>query len=351
MPTEPVSRRYLAILGVAAAGMLLLGTLLRPARTVPAVPSEAAVTPRVSGTALRDLSSELLARATTRARHLTWLPESRATAVAWESPGTLITTGRAGVQRLHRPGIAQEPAPVYRGPLSENGWLIAAARTAEGRTIWTAGMFGGTVPADCAGFAFNEVKFGAPLTEHFAGAALIDLDNRVVGIVVRCEGRLAAMSADAVSRALAAPPEPPGAWLARLFGIRTETVAEGLRVVEVSAGSPPGFRPGDVIPVLPLEPPAALEVLRDGRSIKVRLPGLSRARGMALETIRGGLRVRSVETGSAAERVGIEPGDVLVSAGTSAVTSTAAILKVLAEPGPEWIVYERAGNRRGVQMP
>jgi hypothetical protein len=361
MQTQELSRRYLAVLAVAAGGLLVFGILLRPAKTVPPVPSQAALTPRPSGADLRQFSAELLARASARARHLTWLPETRATAVAWESPGTLITTGPNGIERLHRPGIAQEPAPVYRGRLPDNDWLTAVARTADGQTIWTAGMYGGIAPADCAGFGFQELKIATPLTDAFAGAAVVDLDNRVVGIVVRCAGRLAAMSADAVSRALAGHDRPPGAWLSRLFGVRTERLderlalvfetSEGMLVTEVPADGPADIQPGDIILSLPPEAVPQLEVLRAGRTVTVRLPPLTAVRGMILESVRRALFVRSVESTSGAGRAGIRAGDVLVSAGYPPATRATAVLDVLAQPGDQWVVYEREGSRRGVLLP
>jgi S1-C subfamily serine protease len=269
----------------------------------------------------------------------------------------VITTGDNGVERFHRPGLAQEPAPVYRGGVPEGDWLVAIARTADGRTIWTAGMFGGVVPAQCAGLAFQELKLSTPLTDAFAGAALVDLDARVVGIVVRCDNQLVAVSADAVSRALASPPRPVD-WLRERHGVIAEPlderarehfgVPEGLLLTEVPAESP--LTAGDIIPAPPAEPAEALDILRNGRTISVRLPEVTVLRGMSLEHARGSLRVRHVAPASAARRAGVRAGDVLLSAGTPPVRARAAIIALLSRPGEAHVVFQRDGNRRGVLL-
>jgi S1-C subfamily serine protease len=241
---------------------------------------------------------------------------------------------------------------MYRGPLIEGEWLVAAARTPAGELIWTAGFYGGSSPAQCGPVMFIELAFSAALTEKFAGAALVDMNGRLVGMLVRCGGRLAAMPADEVSRArlVLAPPEE---ILEKEYNVRLEPMTDALRahfggvtgdyIVE-RAGSAGQLLPGDIVTV----EEGRLLVQRGKRTITIDTAAdKQRYRGMDLDQR---LRVVNVASGSPAAAAGIEAGDLIVSAGASQETRRAAILKLLAAAEPVYVVWQHGDIRRGALL-
>ena len=337
--------RYTLALALASALILAGGVYLKPEKTPAPVPSEAAVQRIRPTDSLRRIGVDLAEIVAAAAPPLVWVPAARASGVVWGPSGSVITAGRDGPVSLPLSTPDAQLARLREDRLGQGEWLAVAARTASGGLVWSAGIYGGERTVRCGDSSLQEIVTGVPLTEAFAGAAVVDLDSRVAGLVVRCGERLAAIGVSAFSAALAAA-RPVREW-ERLHGVETNPLDQALRtalgapqgeiVVAVPVGGATGLRPGDVL--LDTEPgeDGAVSVLRSGRRIRVRIPAPVRTRGLVVS----GSRVTVVEPESAAARAGVQPGDTLPRES----------LRALAAEGPVFVEWEREGMRRGALLP
>jgi S1-C subfamily serine protease len=261
--------RFVGLLTGVALLILIGGALLRPAAdVVPSVPTnELATLPeRSQRRDLRDIAAFLGERAAAVGAQVVHLPElgTSGVRVARDSVLSAIPSPfGAPVFRLlaDAPADSAQSAPVILD--SDNlgpGWAIAVARTATGGLVSVAGLTGGEWPASCGDFLVRELAFGATVPAAFAGGGLFDLDGNLLGIVVPCARRMALLPLREVRRALVAQDSPAfGVWTRYGFRVfAADSVPPALRwadstgviVSEVRVGSAAdraGLAPGDVI--------------------------------------------------------------------------------------------------------
>ncbi len=419
MSTQKADRKYVALLAVAAGMILVFGTLARPdnsrddARPVSS-PAELMrlqrMTQRRNVQEMAAFFSEVAANAS---RHLTWVVGNRSTAIVWDNDGTLVTAagkedfpavtlvrtaeqveveGRRAVASPLFPivslrvGAGDAFQPVRRvGPevLLAGDWLVAVARRDDGSYTFAPGIYGGSSPAVCGELSFREITYNASLGETMLGGGLFDLDGYLLGVVVRCEGRLTVMASADIPETLEQA-AAFGAQLTARYGFRVdppairkdgERPAEGVEVREVWVGKAAdraGIRPGDrltaldggkveqVDDLLPLVLPVARETIelqgqRGSRVVNfilsarggAVLPSAARlGLGLGFRTPRRGITVDIVAPGSPAEQAGLRAGDVVLWVNDREPVNTATLRRLLSpRPGrTRRVIAEREGR-------
>lgn len=392
----------MAVLAVAAVLVLTAGLLVRraleheDAPSVAAPPSEAAAMQQLSQEgALRRMSELVARRVADVAPLVTYVPDADAAGVRWRDDVIVTTLPRQPVVARPRPSTdSLRAAPRLAADSGTAGWVLAVARRGDGRVISTAGLVGGRVPTRCGDREVEELVLGVPLHEALAGAGLFSLDGELLGLVVRCPGRVAALPVDEVARQLVdsvsiAPrvrdafglaatllDAPARAYFGADSGLLvTETVVGG-------AAAAAGLRPGDVLLAIDgtsLRRPEDLRLLeahadtsgalvtrrRGGATAAVRLvrrpagpadPALADV-GIALApaTPARGIAVGAVAGGSAADAAGLRAGDRLLRVGDVAVRTPVEVRRLLTAVGspgaaPRFVVFERDSVERGVLL-
>jgi serine protease Do len=210
-----------------------------------------------------------------------------------------------------------------------------------------------------------------------AGGGLFDLEGRLLGVVLPCADRMAAVTADAVERirtSLQATDE--NADLAMRYGLGLSPLdenearyfgrAEGLLVREVWDGSfaaRAGVAPGDVVVAIgdrPIDsagaflsaaPESAPITIRRGRTT-MRLPIAPQAGALGLQLTPGtSLRVDRVFEGSTAAAAGLQEGDRLLRVDSAAADDEAATRRRLARvDAPHWLEVQRGRRRIGMLL-
>ncbi len=301
MPSRPPQRRYVALLGVIAGGILIVGGKFKPA-PAPEVTISQTEMLRLQLAAqrrnLEDLTFYFARVAKEVIPAVRWVRGLEASAVVWSGDGTLVSRGpnaplraelTTGPHRLtpevvsvHFPVSAMRlpPAagyePVFRAAarsLPQGSWVLQVAARRDGGHLYAPGTLQGVVAVECGDFTANVVETNIPLDETTAGGGVFDLEGNLLGLVVRCGGRFEALTPEAIDRVLEDARSLAGRLL-RYYGLRLEPLNEetagyfgadaGLLVIEVWGGWPgdaAGLLPGDVIQELDGAAVAALEDL------------------------------------------------------------------------------------------
>jgi S1-C subfamily serine protease len=271
-------------------------------------------------------------------------------------------------------------------------WLVVVWRGDAGH-VFAPGHYLETRPARCGELDARELVTTLPLREHMAGGGLFDLDDALVALVLPCNGRLAALSLESVTRGLSLGRSVEGRLLA-LYGLRAQPLGEAARaflgveqgalVSEVWTGYPAdrgGVRPGDVITAIgerPVSNPEDLQVLLTSPDVAGWAVSLWRARrriedrlkapaptsggpegaaslpaGLRLEPPAAGFPIATVAPGSAAAEGGIQPGDRLLRIDFVVPRTAAEVARALAraDGGPTFVEVERGARRFGVLLP
>jgi S1-C subfamily serine protease len=210
------------------------------------------------------------------------------------------------------------------------------------------GSFGGIVPATCGEWPVSEVLSSIAPAPAMAGAAVVNVDGELLGVMLPCDERLAAIAATEIDAMLATGRSQEGRLLAA-WGFRADPLSldeaaffkttDGLLVREVwhdSAADRAGLQPGDILRAIndqPVETPEALDALiaSENAVVTVRrgtqmleLPLVRRdseraepsetppALGFVWNTPGAEYRIESVLPGSAAAKAGIRSGDLLL---------------------------------------
>ncbi|MXZ71894.1 MAG: PDZ domain-containing protein [Acidobacteria bacterium] len=288
----PENRRYIVTLAVAAAAILVLGALLRPApvadEPLPPPPSQAElsrltrITQRRSLEAMKDYFSAVATdadRSVVRLRMLgrsgvVWAPGLVVTArLEQRFPPTTTVTGDEG--ELGVPLAAGAPhLPVALLDVPETGEFIPVRRRPIENldpgawTVFVTDRHGaGFSPATyveiaevvCEGRVVRDVVTSVALGPEMAGAGLFDLDNNLLAVVLPCGPRFVAVTAEDVA-ALAEEAATVRSRIAQRYGMTLDAVTSeesghlgvpfGLFVRDVWTGEladTMGLRPGDVV--------------------------------------------------------------------------------------------------------
>ena len=288
----PENRRYIVTLAVAAAAILVLGALLRPApvadEPLPPPPSQAElsrltrITQRRSLEAMKEYFSAVATdadRSVVRLRMLgrsgvVWAPGLVVTArLEQRFPPTTTVTGDEG--ELGVPLAAGAPhLPVALLDVPETGEFVPVRRRSIENldpgawTVFVTDRHGaGFSPATyveiaevaCEGRVVRDVVTSVALGPELAGAGLFDLDNNLLAVVLPCGPRFVAVTAEDVA-ALAEEAATVRSRIAQRYGMTLDAVTSeegghlgvpfGLFVRDVWTGELAdaiGLRPGDVV--------------------------------------------------------------------------------------------------------
>jgi hypothetical protein len=205
-----VTQRRLASLAAAACLVLLLGLYVRsrlehaerPAVAAP--PSEATPLQQLSQEGLLRRASSFMGERTAEvARYVLFSSRTGASAVRWRADTVLSVDSIRVLTVLRATSADSTPPPVRMMSDSiRNAWVLVVARTPTGAPLSLAGTLGGRARARCATGELEELLLDVPLSNHLAGAGVFDLDGALVGMVVRCGNRLAAIPARQISTLL-----------------------------------------------------------------------------------------------------------------------------------------------------
>ena len=420
-----VNRRYIVTLAVVAGAILGIGYAVRP--------RQPSAEPTVQAPSQTELSR--LTRLTQR-RSLESMTGYFATLAA-DVQGTVVsmsTLDRSGV--LWEPGVVAtvrlEPrfpgATTVSTPTGEVGvgvvvsgpqLPIAAARMSDGAlafpanrpesrlepgdwtlAVWQHDRQMNFVPSHfldaaqvrCGYQLIEELRSSVRWSRDMAGGGLFDLDGRLVGLIVPCEDRFAAVSVESIDTMLRHGRSIEGRIVGR-YGMRLGylTEAEHLhfdsnqRVVvrEVWHGylaAAVGLRPGDILIAINAEPIGSLDQLaplvdasdfdafdvavrRGSQLVNAVLPTTDGALtpddeagsspGIVWEPAPVGHRVSGVVAESPAARAGLQPGDRLVRINLEDAEDLADVEAALApdRDAPVFLEVDRGGRRWGVLLP
>lgn len=205
-----MSGRYLALLALGAALVLVLGLVTRRYLAVRpeasrAPPSEAAALQELSQEAqLRRMNDFLAARAAEVAPVVAYVPHVGASGVRW-SGDTVVTTlpGHPVIATL----VAGSDAPASYAAIAPDsirrGWVVIVGRTATGDVVTLSATSGGRAVTRCDAAALETFVLNVALTDPLAGAGVFTLAGRLLGIVAHCGERLIVVPAVDLERMLA----------------------------------------------------------------------------------------------------------------------------------------------------
>lgn len=400
----PLSRRYLSALSIAAVLVLLSGLMIRrwllPVEApTPAPPSEASALRQLSRELLFDRSADYVAeRVSMVASQVLFDTASHASAVRWKGDTLLTTTvQRPLVARLVARADSLDSSPFLVSDTLGRDWALVVGRRQDGGIISSSGIGGGTIRSECAGRSVDEYLLGARLHPALAGAGVFNFRGRLVGLVVQCGRRVAAVASSSFPRLLARQSEdeelhgPFGLLLAPLDSSTRKFFGadSGMLVTAIATGglaSQKGLRPGDVIVAVDGNAPRNADSLwrmpnnaadsstthrvlrRRGRSLvtlslgapptlAVAARGDAQAIGLQLSDssseTRLGIPITAVRDGSIARAAGLRPGDRLLRIGDSTVATVDEAERLLgrARATPVYIVVGRNDVERGILLP
>ncbi|MCY4599332.1 MAG: PDZ domain-containing protein [Acidobacteria bacterium] len=329
------NRRYIVTLAAVAAGILVVGVLLRPGQPTlddPLPGPSPAELSRLSSLSQRrsvDGMAEYFATVAGRLEaHVVSLPSLDRSGIVWE-PGLVVTsrtelrfpdaatvttpTGDVGVAAVAAapdlPIAALRISPVdglspprreVTRPLGRGEWTIALWWRDRQASFAPAHFFG-TAPVRCGGRTVDEVLTNVAWAREMTGGGLFDLDGSLIAVITPCGERFAAVVADGVADLLRDAQSIEGQLLRR-YGLRLGSLSvpeqeyfarhAGLLVREVWTGyaaDEAGVEPGDVLVAVnafPVSDVDRLELLtdetqrgmflltmdRDGAPVNVLLP-------------------------------------------------------------------------------
>lgn len=421
--TRPASAnaKYIFTLAAVSVLILVLGSLFRPR-------PRSADQPQPSETDLARLTRLTERRSLeTRAGYFAQLADDVATSVVRMpdagASGVVWTTGTIATARLERrfpattllkmlgrdvrasgaiwaphlpvvglqaPDVAQlVPARRAVAPARSGDWLVAVWRTDQGR-VFAPANFLDVAPVSCDERPSREMLSTLVFTRSMAGGGLFDIDGNLIGLILPCGERYAAVVLEQVDAMLSEAESFGGRLLARYglaVGPMTDDETEyfkgaaGVIVREVwigFSGEVAGLRPGDIIVALngnivasadDLQPlvaqterePPVLSVRRDAARLEITLAVDASAtaretdrqttEGLVWESPQKGYRIDAVLPGSRAAAAGIRPGDRLLRIGRAEPRSLDQMRRLLTTGRTAaFVEIERDGRRRGTLL-
>lgn len=388
--TEIISRRYVAVLALAAVAILIIGVLLKPEKPTPEPPSpsETARLQRLlRAEELHRMAGYLAERALAAAPYVVWTAEQNSSGVKLRS-GQVVTAAldsRGGAPLVAVATKDRSPAVKIGNPPTGENWTLVVARGVDGEPLWNAALYGGEKAGTCGTVRYRELAVNVPSSPAFAGAGVFDVEGNLIGVVGRCRDQHVTVAARDVRSVLRAAdsidsriPDRFGFVAAPLTRVEAQffELESGLLVRTVWQRSPAeraGLRPGDVIvsvnggpaalvehlgPLLADADPASLSVFRNGRAtqITIGLPedSLPDVAGLGLEpeAQTPPRATVTVHPDTPAYRAGLRTGDAIVRIGARSNPSSLEIRRLLtrANGAPTYVVYERDSRHTGVLL-
>ncbi len=407
--------KYVVTLAVAAGLILLGGAILRPRTRSTEQPSptdsDLARLVRLTERRALDSATALLNQvADDAAPAVVWLDAAGTSGVVWTA--TTIATAPASASGsaplattvagpvtaartdwspdLPVASVAMadatraQPPPRSAPPAQTGAPVLAVWRNAQSR-LFAPAAFVERAEETCGDVPSAEVRTTLTFTPAMAGGGLFDLDGGLLGLIVPCGDRYAAVVPEVIDRLLVAVASFESRLLARYGLVVAPPTDEesaffaadaGVIVREVRAGGPAaaaGLRPGDIVVGLDgaavtrvddLEPltatppvaeavfslrraSAALDV-RVGESAATPAPPDAGTAGVVWEAPRRGFLVEAVRPGSRAAAAGIESGDRVIRIGNDEPKTLDQVRRALVGRTAVFVELERAGRRRGV---
>lgn len=403
---------YPTVLALAAAAILGIGLLLKPERPDKAKPTisetETARLEKYSQRkSLAGIAKYFSGLADEVSPQVVRIRGANASGLVWKEKGRIVTAGLPdgvpdGALAVASSGGQAIPAPVASGspdvpvaalsatvdgaePVSlartadvrSGEWVLEVARRSDGTVAFAPAILSGTAAATCGEFSFREVQLSAPIPSGMAGGGVFDMDGKLLGAIVRCGDRGAAMSVDGVDAALHAG-EGRVAAVLRRYGLRVAPVIpdtpwifakKGALVSEVRRGRPAdvsGIEPGDVIVACdgsPVDSPENLygpltdastaehdvQLRRGPRLVRLKLNAMEAPPGVVVERPERGFVMETVPRGTRSWRAGVRAGDRIVSINGRPPVTPAAIERALADSAaPCYIVIDRGARSLGL---
>ncbi|MEO8335354.1 MAG: PDZ domain-containing protein [bacterium] len=400
-----MSRQYLALLAGIALVILVSGATLRrwlggTTEAPTPAPTEVSALENLSERVDFQRRAEFLAdRASMVAARVEYDVDAGATALRWGTGDTVLTTavGHAVVIRIL---AASDTAPISLGrsvgarlrapvtpAMQTQAYLLIVGRRRDGAMMsMEAASSGTTVSTTCGGITVDRFVLDIGLDDALAGAGLFDMDGRTRGMILRCEGGLAAVPVSSVGQLLAAAGSVNGRLL-EIYGFTVTPLDErlsayfhldsGFIVTAVSLASAVAsqLRVGDALMSIDSHTVAQLgdlaplvasgdsaihtAVRRRGTStstIRLAHQSTSATRRDELDIAVGaeessrGIRITSVRHGSPAEAAGLVAGDRLVRVDNRPVRSEADARRLLVSmsAAPTFVVFEHGGIQHGI---
>lgn len=389
----PESRRsrYLLLLATVAVTVLVVGWRLRPEKPT-ATPSQADISrlQRLTQRNNLDNMASYFSEVAERVKaSLVWVEGLGTPGIVWERSDAILTAvaplraaASAHIRGLNEidfplltdlysetpefrmlkapPELALVPTSVTpAGALRTGSWLALIRRNGSETYEMEATLFTGTRAVQCGEVPLREMLVGLAVENRPLGAGAFDLEGRLFGVVLECDGVRRVITAESLGRAVDRargidsqllfrygfrPRELAGPLLDYFSPVAGTRESPGLLVQEVwrdTMAWDRGIRPGDLCvaldnqPILRLDDLAVMTVpmyrpeytltFRRGRSDrKVSFPpgaGLTtvsdfeRPNPVTVAAPLPALLVRFVEAGSFASSAGLLPGDRVVSSG------------------------------------
>jgi serine protease Do len=336
------SLRYPLVLALVAAGILGIGTLLKPKKPAPPVVSESE-TVRLERLAqrrtLEQMSAYFSGVAEDAGRYLLRVEPGGGSALVWSEQVVLATElgdplprfvqmhGPEGIEvsaelavtmaelslaaaRPQGGALGPPPRPADAEQPRPGAWVVQASRHRSGTLLFTPALYGGAVDTQCGGEPYREIQISVPVTDSMMGGGVFDVRGNLLAAIARCGQRYAAIESSSLHAAL----ERAGTFEGQLrnrYGLRVSALDDASRayfgtesgalVAEIWKGrlaERAGLRPGDILLALDGEPvagPADLDrltlplarasfevtVLRDRRKVELALPAVPAAGGAA----------------------------------------------------------------------
>ena len=384
----PVTARskYLLVLAAVAIAVLVVGWRLRPLKTADHPSSQAEVSrlQRLTHRTSLDNMANYFAEVADRVKgSLVWVERLETSGIVWDASGAVLAASppmMASVQGQIRGATETEhhlltdlysETPEFRlmkapaelalvpvqinpvGALRAGSWLAVVRRGSRDTHEMEATLFSGSRVVRCGEVELREMLVGLAASNRPLGAGVFDLEGRLYGVVLHCDGVRRAITAESLGRAIDRA-RAIDSQIQFRYGFRPAEMSEiqrsyfgtetGLLVQEVWRDTLAwnlGIRPGDICVSLDNDPIARLDDLavmtvpmyrpqytltvRRGRAERqiVFPPGtglqadteLAKTDSVLFSSSAPSVVIRAVQTDSPAGRAGLQVGDLLVSTG------------------------------------
>jgi len=364
MGSQRSQRQYVAILAAISAGILLVGSQLRPRESDDVSVTQAELL-RLQSLAQRQnlqrLTDYFSGVADTAAPSVVWLEGLERSGVVWGDAGLIVTAAPeerpagpisamwVGGQTRVEPEVMSAAYPVatlearaydrlqnaFRADpaaTQQGAWVVHVTASQGGEHLIAPGHLEGVVRQTCGDVGVLSVETNLPLSEESLGGGVFDIDGALLGLVIECDEGPTIVDPSGIDGILEAAESFHGR-IVRRYGMRltpldpqTKThfgADTGLLVTEVRVGLPAdraGVEPGDVVQALDDEPVTTLDDLgrlvlpvafpffnlfveRGGKLVQLELPAVeSDSHGLEAGDLQG-IAISEPEQGLLIERV------------------------------------------------